>query len=248
MIKTEDIVYSYSDERNNKLDLYIPERECIAAFVYFHGGGLECGDKSEIEFVNGIVQKGIAVVSVNYRMYPTAVYPEFIRDAAAAAAWTYGHIEEYGGKRKIFIGGSSAGAYLSMMLCFDKKYLAPYGISESEISGFIHDAGQPTVHFNVLRERGIDIRSIAVDEAAPLYHVTHNLNYPPMLFTVSDNDMTNRLEQTKLMIKTLEHFENDMSRIRLKVMENSEHCSYLNTDSEKGNLFEKIVYDFITEH
>ena len=147
MIKTEDIVYSYSDERNNKLDLYIPEMECIAAFVYFHGGGLECGDKSEIEFVNGIVQKGIAV-----------------------------------------------------------------------------------------------------DEAAPLYHVTHNLNYPPMLFTVSDNDMTNRLEQTKLMIKTLEHFENDMSRIRLKVMENSEHCSYLNTDSEKGNLFEKIVYDFITEH
>ena len=248
MRRLENIVYSYSDERNNKLDLYIPENECSASFVYFHGGGLECGDKADIEFAKGLAQKGIAVASANYRMYPNAVYPEFIRDAAAAVSWVFEHIEEYGGKKKIFVGGSSAGAYLSMMLCFDKKYLMPYGINADDISGFIHDAGQPTSHFNILREKGFDSRRIIVDETAPLYHVTQNLNYPPMLFIVSDNDMTNRLEQTMLMMKTLEHFENDMSKISLKIMENSSHCGYLNTDLKKGNLFEKILCDFITDN
>lgn len=242
---TKDILYSHSDEFNNKLDLYIPDGECTATFVYFHGGGLECGDKADIEFAEGLVQKGIAVVSANYRMYPDAVYPEFIRDAAAAVNWTFEHIEEYGGKRNIFVGGSSAGAYLTMMLCFDKKYFMPYGIGIEDISGFIHDAGQPTTHFNILREKGFDSRCVVVDETAPLYYVEHNTNYPAMLFIVSDNDMPNRLEQTKLMIKTLEHFENDMSKVSLKIMQDSEHDSYLNTEPENGNVFEKIVCDFI---
>lgn len=65
------------------------------------------------------------------------------------------------------MGGSSAGGYLSMMLCFDKKYYEAVGVSPSDISGCVHDAGQPTVHFKVLKERGIDSRRIIIDESAP---------------------------------------------------------------------------------
>lgn len=50
-----------------------------------------------------------------------------------------------------FHGGSSAGGYISQMLCFDKTWLSKHGIKATDISGFIHDAGQPTCHFNVLR-------------------------------------------------------------------------------------------------
>ena len=58
------------------------------------------------------------------------------------------------------------------------------------------DAGQPTAHFNVLKYADVDPRRIIVDETAPLYYVGLESEYPPMRFVVSDNDMTNRYEQT----------------------------------------------------
>ena len=48
-----------------------------------------------------------------------------------------------------------------MMLCMDVRYLAAHGIDardRSQIAGYFCDSGQPTVHFNILRERGIDTR------------------------------------------------------------------------------------------
>jgi hypothetical protein len=53
---------------------------------------------------------------------------------------------------------------------------------------------------NVLRERGIDSHRVIIDDSAPLYHIEPNKNYPPMLITVSDNDIPNRYEQVMLLI------------------------------------------------
>ena len=231
----EDIKYNCNLCDCNTLDIYLPENKCVATFVYFHGGGIEGGSKKKIFFQELLTQRGIAVVSADYRLYPDTVYPEFIRDAASALAWTFMHIEEYGGSKNIFVGGSSAGAYLSMMLCFDKRYLAVHNINADDIAGYIHDAGQPTTHFNILRERGVDSRRIIVDEAAPLYHVKYNSNYAPMLFVVSDDDMTNRYEQTMLMLKKTE----------VHIMKNSKHCNYLKFESENRELFEHIICEFI---
>ncbi len=49
-------------------------------------------------------------------------------------------------------------------------------------------------------------RRIIVDESALLYHMGTQESYPPMRFIVSDNDMKNRLEQTKLVVGTMTHF------------------------------------------
>lgn len=240
-----DILYSEDGDRRKSLDVYLPN-ECEATFIYFHGGGLKGGDKADIFFVKSLMEADIAVVSVNYSLYPNAIYPQFIRDAAAAVAYIYKNADEINISNRIFVGGSSAGAYLSMMLCFDKKYLSVYGVNSDSILGYIHDAGQVTAHYNVLRERGIDSRSVIVDETAPLFYVTQNNNYPPMLFIVSDGDMVNRYEQMMVMMKTLEHFENDMSKIRLVVMKNSNHCSYLCDDSSENSLlFRKTICEFI---
>ena len=115
----------------------------------------------------------------------------------------------------------------------------------TDIDGFIHDAGQPTVHFNVLRERGIDSRRIIVDEAAPLYYVGANVDYPPMLIIVSDDDMQNRYEQTLLLISTLKHFGHDFPKVELKVM-NGKHCRYVRALLDNGDsAFAKIIQEFI---
>ena len=207
-----------------------------------HGGGLEAEDKSSAKVVGEYVaEHGAAFVSINYRMYPQAMYPQFICDAAEAVCWVYNNINKYGNCEGIYIGGSSAGGYISMMLCFDNKYLFPYKIPEGVIKGYIHDAGQPTTHFNVLRERGIDSKRIIIDEAAPLFYIGTATEYPPMLFLVSDNDMPNRYEQTQLILSTLKHFDYDEKKIYYKLMHGS-HCNYSGTAE-----FGEIICQFIEQ-
>ena len=122
----KDIAYAENGNPAQTLDLYLPDERDFPIFIYFHGGGLEHGDKGNAGsplMASYLTQRGVALASANYRMYPEAKYPEFIEDAAQAVAWVKQHIAEYGGNDKIYVGGSSAGGYISMMLCFDKKYL-----------------------------------------------------------------------------------------------------------------------------
>lgn len=238
MQKIENISYG-----NEKLDLYLPENKDFDLFVYFHGGGLERGNKANRPHIfEHLASCGVAAASVEYRKYPEAKYPDFIKDAAQAVAWLKENITTYGKCRRIFVGGSSAGGYLSMMLCFDKRWLGEYGIDPMDIDGFFHDAGQPTKHYNVLKNEGWDSKRVIIDETAPLYHVGTAEEYPPMLFVVSDHDMENRLEQTQLMISTLRHFGHE---VPLKIC-HGKHCHYVKQVNEDGSSpLAQMVLDFI---
>ena len=243
----KNICYTELGHKNQVLDLYLPESDEFSVFVYFHGGGLEAGSKDTGEIMaEYLTERNIALVSADYRMYPEAAFPDFLRDAAAAVSWTFKNIGSYGKCDKIYVGGSSAGGYISLMLCFDKKYLAPFKIKPMDIAGFIHDAGQPTAHFNVLRERGIDSRRVIVDETAPLYFVGVDEEYPKMHVIVSDNDMQNRLEQTMLLESTMKHFGHE-DKIKVSVMHGT-HCHYEKAVDANGvSEFGKIVYNCISE-
>ena len=235
-----DIFYSSDKRLEKRLDIYLPEKEPHSVFVYFHGGGLETGSRQCAEaFAPFLTEHSIAVVSADYRMYPKASYPDFIRDAAEAVSWVVGHPERCGGASRVFVGGSSAGAYLSMMLCFDDRYLSEAGVNPQQIQGYVHDAGQPTVHFRVLEERGMDPRRVVVDEAAPLFYVGTSERLAPMQILVSSEDMENRLEQTMLLRSTLRHFGAGEAQVNVKIMEGT-HCAYTESD-----VFAKIVLDFI---
>ena len=241
-----DIAYCGNDCPMQRLDLHLPETDTFPVFVYFHGGGLESGSRRDTGVLDTyLTAHGVAVVEVEYRMYPTARFPDFVEDAAAAVAWVCTHIAEYGQATDIYVGGSSAGGYLSMMLCFDKQWLAPYGIDPATLAGFVHDAGQPTTHFNILRERGVDSRRVMIDEAAPLYHIGTANELPPMLFIVSDDDMVGRFEQTQLVLATLRHFGHDMCRVHYQEM-HGQHCAYVGKCDENGDsVLGKIVLQFM---
>lgn len=234
---------AYGAHELQKFDLYLPETENFPLLVYFHGGGMEKGDKSrEGEIAKSLCELGIGMLSANYRMYPEAKYPEFVEDAAAVTAWALAHGKEYGAQ-DIYVGGSSAGGYLSMMLCFDKKWLAAHGVSPLQVAGFYHDAGQPTTHFNVVRERGLDTRRVIVDEAAPLYYVGLEEKYAPMRFALAEEDMQNRKEQTELFLSTMKHFGYENYDL---VVRPGRHVKYLRRNNEAGeNEFAGMVRDFI---
>jgi hypothetical protein len=243
-----DIQYGKLGHAMQKLDIHLPDDgNEFPIFVYFHGGGIVNGDKAELHSIKTVVSRGIGFVSVNYRLFPEAKYPEFIEDSAAAVAWTFKHIKEYCTPKGIYVGGSSAGGYLSMMLCFDKRWLAPHSLYPTDIAGYIHDAGQPTAHFTVLKHEGYDPRRVIVNEMAPLYHIGVDANYSPMLFIVSDNDMQNRYEQTMLVLSTLKHFGHEEPEIQCKVMHGT-HCHYTKNSAldENGvSPFGTIVADYI---
>lgn len=243
-----DIYYTGANLPQQSLDLYLPDCEKFPVFIYFHGGGIVSGDKKD-RFLSFLQEKGVAVISANYRLYPDAVYPEFIRDAAAAVAWAYKHMPEYGTVTGYFVGGSSAGGYLTQMLCFDKKYLKMHNIDSDSLSGYVMDAGQPTAHFSVLKERGIDSRRVIIDESAPIYHITAGRNYAPMQIIVAENDMRNRFEQTQLMISTLKHLGCEEEKIDYRFMPGCEHVEYINQFNEDGSsVFADLIYDFISKH
>ena len=240
-----DITYGKLNAPLQKLDIHLPDGDGpFPILVYFHGGGLKRGDKSiETCTCESLVKLGIGIVNANYRMYPDAKYPEFIEDSAEAVAWVYENIGKYCKCDGIYVGGSSAGGYISMMLCFDKQWLAKYGISPTDITGFVHDAGQPTAHFNVLRANGLDPKRVVVDETAPLYHIGVDGKYPPMIFFVADKDLQNRYEQTLLTVSTLKHFGHTEPNVTCKVVPGT-HTTY-GTDEDGITVFAKLIAEFI---
>ncbi|MCA9109048.1 MAG: alpha/beta hydrolase [Planctomycetaceae bacterium] len=187
-----DILYREGDDLTEymrercRLDVYHPaELKEFPTVVWFHGGGLSRGERSVPE---GLREQGLGVVAVNYRLSPKVKSPAYIEDAAAAVAWTFRHIEEYGGSReRIFVSGHSAGGYLTSMVGLDKRWLAAHDIDADDIAGLIPYSGHTITHFTIRGERGIDGKQPVVDDMAPLFHVRNDA--PPLLLITGDRDM-----------------------------------------------------------
>lgn len=168
------------------LDIYYPQNsKGFSTVIWFHGGGLTGGNK---EIPEALKEKNICVVGVGYRLSPIVKVKECIEDAAAAVAWVFNHINEYGGDSTlIFVSGHSAGGYLALMVGLDKEWLKPYNIDANRIAGLIPLSGQAITHFTIRKERGIAETQPVIDEFAPLYYV--RADAPPLLLITGDREL-----------------------------------------------------------
>lgn len=184
------------------LDLYYPENiKDFPTVVWFHGGGLTQGEK---EIPEALTQKGIAVIGVNYRLSPKIKSPAYIEDAAAAVAWAFNSIAQYGGApNKIFVAGHSAGGYLTMMIGLDKQWLQKQGIDANNIAGLVPFSGQTITHFNIRQEQNIAETQPIVDAFAPLFHV--RADAPPLLLITGDREleMLGRYEENAYLMRMM---------------------------------------------
>ena len=165
-----------------RLDVYAPDAETgFPTVVWFHGGGLTGGGRHFLNFTD----KGIAQVAVDYRLMNETNGvrgADCIRDAAEAVAWALRHVADFGGDpEKVFVSGMSAGAYLTMMVGMDPKYLAPFGFKPTDLAGLAPISGQATKHFAVRQFAGDQDPQFLpkIDDLAPLAHVSTNL--PPIV-------------------------------------------------------------------
>lgn len=225
----------YAPKPCQLLDWYLPDEDGFDTIIWFHGGGMEAGDrKAGAALAEHAVQAGFAFVSVEYSMYPTARYPEFILDAAQSVRHVQNRLADVGGSGRIIITGQSAGAYLTMMLCMNPAYLRNAGVEPDGIIAFVSDSAQQTTHFNVLRERGVDSRLERIDEAAPLYYAGVTALTKPLLLIWYEQDMPCRPEQNVLMHKSLLRFQPDAAVE--SVMLPGGHCAGSSHVGEDGQF------------
>lgn len=172
---------AYANRPNCILDIRYPTDETnFPTVVWFHGGGLSGGRRNFIEFAN----RGIAQIAVEYRLLgkDAASVTDCLEDAAAAVAWALAHVADYGGDpSKVFVSGHSAGAYLTMMVGMDPRWLAALGARNTDIAGLVPVSGQVTKHYNDRRYSGDKDPQFLpkIDDFAPLAHVSKNI--PPIL-------------------------------------------------------------------
>ena len=217
------------------MDLFLPQQEEFFTIIHFHGGGLVEGDKGDThKYVEHLANAGFAVYTANYSTYPNAKFPEYLFEAAKAVEFAMKDIQKHGKSKGFLISGQSAGAWITLMLCFNHEYLDSVGIKNSNIVGWISDAAQTTSHFNILKiELGINAWVQRIDKTAPIYYVGEDVNFSHVLLMAYEEDLPSRVEQNQLLVSTIKNFNKDAD-IELKVLK-SYHChgsSELDADGE----------------
>jgi len=185
LLYREDKGITAEQNQRCRLDVYAPAtKKPFPTVIWFHGGGLTQGER----FIPlPLRNQGIAVVTANYRVSPGVKSPVFIEDAAAAIAWTFKHIADFGGDpQRIFVSGHSAGAYLTLMCGLDKKWLAKHGVNADDLAGLIPLSPQVITHFTIRDERDIEETQPIIDDLAPLFHVRKDA--PPILLVTGDRE------------------------------------------------------------
>ncbi len=144
----------------------------LPVYVWYFGGGLQCGYTSEMEFDGErIARRGVVVVTVNYRVnaFGFFAHPEITKEAPEAPSnfghldqregllWTYRNIKAFGGNpNNITIGGQSAGG-MSVMAQLNHPGNAPY------IKGAIVQSG---IFLNPMGRQGLRTSILADAEAS----------------------------------------------------------------------------------
>jgi acetyl esterase len=96
--------------------------------VYFHGGGFVFGSlETHDPGCRLLCQHGkFNVLAVEYRLVPEHRFPHAILDAQAAFTWAVAHAKELGSDpSRVGVGGDSAGANLSAVVCLLAKDKGP---------------------------------------------------------------------------------------------------------------------------
>lgn len=187
------ITRAYGDHPRQKLDVY-PGRGAQGdnrrpVLVFLYGGGWRAGERRLYQpLVAGFTAMGFCVVVPDYRLFPHAHYPDFVEDVAAAVAWTFRHIGEFGGDpARLSLMGHSAGAHMGALLLTNSKFLAGHDVRPAQVRAFVGLAGPYS--FNPLEHdstRDIFVTAADIDEARPIKHTGHAV--PPMLLLHGGRD------------------------------------------------------------
>ena len=175
------------------VDVHVPAggADDAPVLLWFYGGSWSSGRRQDYGFAaRAFASFGFVVVVPDYRLVPHVRFPNFVEDAAAAAAWAVANVARYGGDpARVAVAGHSAGAYIAAMLALDARWLRAVGVGR--ISAAVGLAGPYDFHpFTTASTH-------AAFGAAPDPLATQPITFvrrdaPPMLLATGDADLTVR--------------------------------------------------------
>lgn len=173
---------AFGEGSRDKLDIYRAKnpKPDAPVLIFIHGGAWDRGSKTTYKFLaEGFTKSGYDIVVPNYRLYPNAIYPDFIEDNAKAVAFT----AEQFPNRPIVLIGHSAGGYNVLMLALRDKFLAKFGVNLCETIkgvvslsapvGVIPLEGHPLIDIFPDRHAGDDGVLNSVAEPTPPFFLGH---------------------------------------------------------------------------
>jgi acetyl esterase/lipase len=190
----------YGAGERHLLDVYRPKTNAAHApvILFFYGGNWVSGERKDYAFVGrALAARGFVVVVPDYRLYPQVGYPDFLDDAAQAAAWTERSIGQYGGDpRQVYLMGHSAGAYNAAMVALDGRWLGRYGLRPDSLRGWIGLAGP----YDFLPVQNRTTRPVfhypdTPADSQPVSHVSASAP-PALLIAAKEDSLVNPVRNT----------------------------------------------------
>ncbi|MDQ3696888.1 MAG: alpha/beta hydrolase [Gemmatimonadota bacterium] len=143
VVRSADI--AYGEGPRQRLDVY---RDRMArgpepVIVFLYGGRWKHGSKRDYVLLgNALARRGWIVVVPDSRLYPEALFPAWVEDAARAVRWSRANVARFGGdSTRIVVVGHSSGAHTVAMLALDERYLRRAGLPAGAVTGFVSLAG-----------------------------------------------------------------------------------------------------------
>jgi acetyl esterase/lipase len=207
-----DVTYCTPNDQAQKMDIYLPAAGGPwPVLAYVHGGAWMRGDKSEAAgLAAGMTPQGYLVVSINYRLYPLAKFPDMIEDVKCAIRFLRANASEYNldPSRVGAIGASSGGHLVALLGTSDKSAgwdVGEYSDQSSRVRAVVAMAPPtdlrrkfPNADMELLRQMGTG-QNFAAD--SPITYVTPD--DPPFLLIHGDKDGVVPYEQSQLMYDQL---------------------------------------------
>jgi acetyl esterase/lipase len=119
-----NIPYNNDTLKKHLLDIYIPAgtKGKLPLVVFIHGGGWISNDKyADMGYMSNtiaaVLNKGMALASIDYRFATQAVFPAILQDCNNAVSFLYDNAAKYNfDSNKIALMGFSAGGHLASLM------------------------------------------------------------------------------------------------------------------------------------
>jgi acetyl esterase/lipase len=117
-----DVIFGRIADVDLKLDYFYPTNQDRpnSVVMYVHGGAWRAGSKSMLSIIPGpaeLLERGYAVVAINYRLGPDHKFPAMLEDSKCAVRFLRAHAKEFNlDPERIGVIGDSSGGHLVSLL------------------------------------------------------------------------------------------------------------------------------------
>jgi acetyl esterase/lipase len=262
-----DVQYARVGDRPLLLDLHLPALKKDSPdkprlIVWVHGGAWRSGSRKDMP-LGGLIDRGYAVASVDYRLSTDARFPAQIHDIKAAIRFLRAKAADYGyDAAKVTVAGNSAGGHLAALVGvtnghkelegtvgdhLDQKSDVQAIVSLYGMSNLTTILAQSTPHGLSVRVPALQLLLGAQPEevpdlaklASPVFHVDER--DPPLLLIHGDQDPQAPINQSHELQGRYDALKLPH---RFVVLHGSKHGGPEFTDAERCDL----IAAFLEEH